>query len=222
MDTISSLSDSYANTMSEKTAQNTQTLGKDDFLKLLVAQMENQDPLNPTDPTEFTAQLSQFSSLEQLYNVNENLGALEAGIESSAGMASLGLIGKSVMSASGSFQYEGEPVQLGFEFQEEVDSALLEIRNESGATVNSIDIASPGTGEGFQDWDGTDWFGDAVPEGMYSFSVTGYKGQEAVACETTLVQSTIKGVDLSDPKNTLLMTDNGEMNLSDVNRVVSN
>jgi len=49
-------------------------MGKDDFLNLLITQLQNQDPLNPTDSTEFTAQLAQFSSLEQLGNVNENNG----------------------------------------------------------------------------------------------------------------------------------------------------
>ena len=222
MNTVSSISSTYANALHDDAAQSGQTLGKDDFLKLLVAQMENQDPLNPTDPTEFTSQLSQFSSLEQLYNVNKNLNSMQAGIESSTEMASLSLIGKSIMSASDAFQYEGKAVQLGYEFQDEVDSAVIAIRNASGKPVNSIEVDSPGSGENFADWDGTDWFGEPVPEGMYSFSVSGYTGQDEVPCENTLVQSTITGVDLSDPQNTLLLTENGEVSLSEVDRVVSN
>ncbi len=222
MNTISSISNEYANALNDEAGKKATTLGKDDFLKLLVAQMENQDPLNPTDPTEFTSQLSQFSSLEQLYNVNENLGTLQSGIDSSAEMASLGLIGKSVMSPAEGFQYQGGSVQLGYEFTDEVDSAVIEIRNESGKPVNSIEIDPSGPGEHFADWDGTDWFGETVPEGRYSFSITGYKGQEEVPCENTLVQSTITGVDLSDPEQTRLMTNNGEISLSDVDKVVSN
>ncbi len=61
---------------SETTRPTTDVLGKDDFLQLLVAQLQHQDPLKPMDSTEFTAQLAQFSSLEQLYNVNDNLGEL--------------------------------------------------------------------------------------------------------------------------------------------------
>ena len=77
-------------------------MGKDDFLNLLITQLQNQDPLNPTDSTEFTAQLAQFSSLEQLGNVNENLTELkhfQASINNSQAVA---LIGKAITAKEGS------------------------------------------------------------------------------------------------------------------------
>ncbi len=222
MNTISSISNEYANALSDEKGAKTATLGKDDFLKLLVAQMENQDPLNPTDPTEFTSQLSQFSSLEQLYNVNANLGDLQTGIESSTEMASLGLIGKRVMSDSNTFRFEGETVQLGYGFANEIDSAILKIQNDSGKTVTSLELGADNSEDNIIEWDGTDWFGNALPHGRYSFSVIGYQGQESIASDTTLVQSEITGVDLSDPKQTRLITANGEVNLADVERIVSN
>ncbi|MGD8888475.1 MAG: flagellar hook capping FlgD N-terminal domain-containing protein, partial [Desulfobacterales bacterium] len=73
-----------------------ETLDKDDFLNLLITQLQNQDPLKPTDSVEFTAQLAQFSSLEQLSNVNENLKLLQnfqASINNSQAVA---LIGKEI------------------------------------------------------------------------------------------------------------------------------
>lgn len=60
------------------TASSTSTLGKDEFLKLLVAQMQNQDPLNPMEDTEFIAQMAQFSSLEQSMNLAKTMATMQA------------------------------------------------------------------------------------------------------------------------------------------------
>lgn len=69
------------------------SLGKDDFLKLLVAQLQHQDPLNPTDPTQFMSQLAQLESLEQMQNVNSSLESLT---KSSSMQGATGLLGKRV------------------------------------------------------------------------------------------------------------------------------
>ncbi len=79
----------------ETTRSNTDVLGKDDFLQLLVAQLQNQDPLKPMESTEFTAQLAQFSSLEQLYNVNENLDDLGSNQLAMNNTQTISMIGKS-------------------------------------------------------------------------------------------------------------------------------
>ena len=77
------------------------TLGKDDFLKLFVAQLQNQDPLSPMESTEFTSQLAQFSSLEQLTNVNQNLDYLLMYQSSMNNAEAINFIGSTVK-ASGS------------------------------------------------------------------------------------------------------------------------
>jgi flagellar basal-body rod modification protein FlgD len=79
-------------------------LGRDDFLRMLVAQLEHQDPLNPQDGTEFTAQLAQFSSLEQLITIRENLDKVVQSQRELAsaiqGMASSALIGREAVVAT--------------------------------------------------------------------------------------------------------------------------
>lgn len=90
-------------------------MGKDDFLQLLVAQLKHQDPLNPMNAEEFAAQLAQFSSLEQLIQVNDNLSAQQ---EMSSAMmnvinasSALGVIGKDVLAAVSAVDYTGDPDQ---------------------------------------------------------------------------------------------------------------
>lgn len=68
---------------SSDTTSTDDIMGKEDFLTLLVTQLQNQDPLNPDDPTEFTAQLAQFSSLEQLFNINESMDEVVSSVSDS-------------------------------------------------------------------------------------------------------------------------------------------
>ena len=90
-------------------------MGKEDFLKLLVAQLQNQDPLSPDDPTEFTAQLAQFSSLEQLTSLNDSMDNLVNSNANSDRFATLNTIGKNVAYHSADFTFKGEPVELGYQ-----------------------------------------------------------------------------------------------------------
>ena len=96
MITVSALNNTAAGTAATA-AKTDNTLGQDQFLTLLVAQLQNQDPLNPTDATEFTAQLAQYSQLEQLFNLTDAMDGLTAAQTSSQKVSALSLIGKEVV-----------------------------------------------------------------------------------------------------------------------------
>ena len=87
---------SSGNTVTSTTSLKTKDLGKDEFFKLLIAQLKNQDPLNPQDGSAFAAQLAQFSSLEQLTNINTALAAQNANYASLLNAQAVNLIGKEV------------------------------------------------------------------------------------------------------------------------------
>jgi flagellar basal-body rod modification protein FlgD len=111
-------------------------LGKDDFLKLLVAQLKNQNPLNPLANDQFISQSAQFSSLEALQNINkgvEGLNSTAAGGNALAGAAPL--LGRPVAATSGSFNYTGAPVSLPYGLTAPVADAALEVTDASGAVV---------------------------------------------------------------------------------------
>jgi len=88
-----------------KMADDDSALGKDDFLKLLIAQLSAQDPLDPMGAQDFSAQLAQFSGLEQMTNVNSNLEILQKLQTASQNTSSLNLIGKTVESYGNAFSH---------------------------------------------------------------------------------------------------------------------
>jgi len=100
------------------------TLGKDDFLNLLITQLQNQDPLSPMDSTEFSAQLAQFSSLEQLSNVNENLETLLLYQGSLNNSQAVSFIGKTITASGDSVLItDGIPDNIHFELAGDASNA---------------------------------------------------------------------------------------------------
>jgi flagellar basal-body rod modification protein FlgD len=100
--TVMSVSEVYSQTSTPQTKENG-VMGKDDFLTLLVAQLQHQDPLNPAESTEFTAQLAQFSSLEQLENIDATLSGFEVYQATLNNIQSSGFIGKTVTATGSMF-----------------------------------------------------------------------------------------------------------------------
>jgi flagellar basal-body rod modification protein FlgD len=198
-----------------KNSSITQPLGKDDFLTLLVTQLKNQDPLKPSDPTEFTSQLAQYSSLEQLYNINESMKSLDDLKGVFGRLSALSLIDKYVVINSDTFQFDGQEAGLGFCFQNMVREATVYVKNDSGQILDQISVLNPSTGEHIMKWNGKDQNGRQLPPGTYFFSVIGITEAGEEVQGMPMVESRISGVDFSDSGNTLL-TNNGRVMLSEI------
>ncbi len=148
------------------------SLGKDDFMTLLVAQLQAQDPTNPMDAQDFSAQLAQFSTVEQMFNVNDNLAALQESQIALNNTSVLSLIGKTVNSTGNSFSYaEGASVDLKYNLPSDAEKVTISILNSSSQLVATIDQSDVKAGEGLFNWSGLDSNGDEVPAGDYSFNV---------------------------------------------------
>ena len=209
----------FSSQLETKKSGSEDTLGKTDFLKLLVTQLQNQDPLNPSDPTEFTAQLAQYSSLEQLTNINDSMEAFDSMQAESERLSALSLIGKNVISNADRFQYEGQPVELGYQFEDDMEQAALYVKNEAGQVVDKMQVNAPSAGEHFLSWP-QDGDSGNFTEGGYQLEVLGTKGDGTEVQGTTRVGSRVTGVDFTESGNTLL-TPNGNISLADVTRVNS-
>ncbi len=123
-------------------------LGQNDFLTLLIAQLKNQDPLNPASNTEFIAQLAQFSSLEQMTLMNVNLEkSLESNINMTEAVSNAMIInyfGKYVTAETDSFIYDGtSPVELRFDLDSVASWGTLQIIDESGNIITSVSLEHP-------------------------------------------------------------------------------
>ena len=149
------------------------SLGKDDFLQILVAQLQAQDPLAPMEGQEFASQLAQFSSLEQLTNVNDNLEASQAFDVAMSNNSAIALIGKNVDAPGNAVDLKsGEVETLSFSLDGDAADVSIDIFNSTGAIVSTIDLGAQTKGLREYVWNGTDSSGALLPAGNYTFNVT--------------------------------------------------
>jgi flagellar basal-body rod modification protein FlgD len=170
------------------------TMGKDQFLKMLVTQLRNQDPLNPMDGQEFAAQLAQFTSVEQLLNISDVLahnGDMNALLAQSvnSGVAA-GLIGKSVQAVGNTVNWDGEnAVPINFELADAAEVVSVTIRNEAGLAVRTFELTGRSSGDHSLEWDGLDASGSNVAAGSFTYEVSATD----VAGNSVEAQSYVRG-----------------------------
>lgn len=194
------------------------SLGKEDFLTLLVAQLQNQDPLNPSDPTEFTAQLAQYSSLEQLMSVNENIEGLASTSQNQQQLSALGLIGREVVVEQDEFQLGDSDVTLGYQLDAQADRVELHVQDSRGKSLAVLKPADMTAGSHFVTWDGTDSNGLPIAQGDYTLSVLALDANEEGISSQPLIKGQVTGVDLDGSQSTLV-TNAGSYSLSNVKSI---
>jgi flagellar basal-body rod modification protein FlgD len=148
-------------------------LGKDDFMKLMSAQLKYQDPINPMKNEEMAAQLAQFSSLEQMMNVNNTLEKMVSGQKPSEHMLAASLIGKRVSTDSTHFQFEkGSAPEIAFKLPNDAKSVNVAIVDSKGEVVREIELGELQKGDQSIRWDGKNSKLQEQPLGEYSYRVT--------------------------------------------------
>ncbi|AGH98455.1 flagellar hook assembly protein FlgD [Micavibrio aeruginosavorus] len=166
------------------------------FLTLLTTQLQNQDPLNPMDSTEFTNQLVQFSQVEQAINTNQKLDDLLSLQLGSISSVALGYVGMDVTYTSAEMNWDGaKPVDIFYNMESDASVAKINIYDEEGELVRSME--APRT-SGYHEvqWDGKDNSGQALPVGTYTVKVDAAdldgKPMEKI---TTAVSGNVRGIE---------------------------
>jgi flagellar basal-body rod modification protein FlgD len=177
----------------------TRVLGKDDFLRLLTVQLQHQDPLTPMENQDLIAQLAQFSSLEQLENINANLqSSMDLDLiltQVLNNTAAAGLIGKTVVAKGGAISLDSSnEVEMNFDLASAAGRVVVTVLDDTGAIVRMIEQQDVGAGRNQLIWNGLDNDGRNRGEGSYRFRVEAYDAEGESIEATPLVMGEISGV----------------------------
>jgi flagellar basal-body rod modification protein FlgD len=202
-----------------KTTQSTSDMGKDTFLKLLVTQLQYQDPMNPVENTEFTAQLAQFSSLEALTDMNESMDQLSYLQGSVNNIQSLSFIGKQVSAKGNIIHYTGEDVGIDFNLDGNASDVRVKIYTPDGTLVRTIEIGEAAQGDVECLWNGTDSSGEQVGQGRYTFAVEAIDYDGLPVTSESYTMGEVTGVRYDDGVTYLIIGDK-EVTISDVEKIL--
>lgn len=178
-------------------------LGREDFLRMLIAQLENQDPLNPQDAAEFSAQLAQFSSLEQLIGMRASVEDLAAAQGSSTALAAAGLIGRHVLAETTDFEIPaaGDAPAMYLDVPEGAEVLGIDVVDRNGRVVARAD--SPGGIGAGRHQIPLQQFSPALPPGIYSVRVQQAAGEGPLA--TALFEARVTGASVSGTVPVLML-----------------
>lgn len=184
MTTVTSTTSSTASTTSGSTSSSTSTISSDftTFLKMLTTQLQNQDPTDPIESSDYAAQLANFSQVEQQVKTNDLLTAISETLGLSGLSQYSDWVGMQVLSTGGT-TYDGvTPVSLSGSASTDADQAVLVVSDSSGNEVARQTVLTSATSF---EWDGTDGSGNALPAGAYTFELESY-GDGSLAATTSL------------------------------------
>lgn len=188
---LNDISSGYVDRNADK--EKTGELGREEFLTLLVAQLQNQDPLNPAEGTDFTSQLAQYSQLEQLMNMNESMANLSTALTDEAKGDGVDYIGKEVTGDVKTINVSSGSVTSGFYSLESSADVVVDIYDEAGNKVKRLYEGQKSAGGQLLSWDGTDMDDKNVDDGKYTYVVMADYGQ-GYETVSTLVSGTVDGV----------------------------
>jgi flagellar basal-body rod modification protein FlgD len=143
-------------------------LGKDDFLKLLLVELQYQDPTDPMDSDKILSQTSQLATLESAENTNKSLEALSASLLTSTQFSTVGAIGKIADTGSNGMIFEqGQEASFEIYFPEDIANGNVEIKDSNGNVARTIAIAPNDAGVYSFNWNGITDAGSAADSGVY-------------------------------------------------------
>jgi flagellar basal-body rod modification protein FlgD len=191
---------------------------QDRFLKLLVAQMQNQDPLNPMDNAQVTSQMAQISTVQGIEQLNTTLASLLSGMNSAQPLQAASLVGHNVLAPGSSLSLKNGGAEGGAVLAQAVDSLIVTIKDSAGRVLHTADLGAQSAGTMRFSWDGSTDSGAAAIDGNYQFSLSGNAaGQKVTPDPLTVGQVT--SVTPGDKGVTLSVGGLGDYSLSQIKQI---
>jgi flagellar basal-body rod modification protein FlgD len=191
----------------------------DRFLKLLIAQMNNQDPLNPLDNAQVTTQMAQISTVTGINSMADTVNQLMAQFSGMQTLQAAQLTGRSVLVSGNALTAGDGPATGGVQLPASVDRLSIEIRDANGQVVRTLDLGSKAQGLQSFTWDGLDGAGAAVAAGRYTFSAKALAGVQEFSVET-LSAARVEGVRSNGGALQLIVSGIGPVAYSDIKQIL--
>jgi flagellar basal-body rod modification protein FlgD len=181
------------NTNSSSAAQPAADDPQDRFLKLLVTQMKNQDPLNPLDNAQVTSQLAQISTVNGIEKLNATMESMASGFTAGQSLQAANMIGHNVLIPGSALQLAQGGGVFGVNLAQPADQVKVTILDSAGNAVQVMDIGAQAAGSLPLTWDGKTNDGATAPDGNYTVSVSALRGDQQVDAQT-LAFGMVQGV----------------------------
>lgn len=196
------------------------TLGQNDFLKLMTAQLKNQDPFAPVDNTQMVAQMAQFSSLAGISEMNTTLQAIAAKLTSASQGDAMAYVGRTVLTA-GDTAYPRTTGGLagGIELAGDAASLSVSISDANGAVLRTLSLGEQKAGTVSYDWDGSTDSGAPAGDGPFTISAVARNDAGKVVSTTPLVWAPVSTVAIADGEPILTLPGLGEVKASAVRAI---
>jgi len=209
---LAAMNPQAATTSSAQAAQN-------QFMTLLVTQMQNQDPLNPMDNSQMTSQLAQLSTVSGIDTVNTTLQSLISSYQQSQTLQATSMIGHGVLTAGNGLTLASGSAPFGVNLATAAGDVKVTIQNGAGQTVDTLDLGSQQAGVIPLAWNGTTSAGVKAPDGNYSFTVTSSTNGKTTDSASGLSYGTVQSVSSGSNGVNLNLSGGGMIGLSDVVQV---
>src|SRR5882672_1990290 len=217
--TLSGLVDS-ASTAGANNGTTTATQLSDRFLKLLVAQMNNQDPLNPLDNAQVTSQMAQISTVTGINTMSATVTQLLNQFAQMQSLQAAQLTGHNVLVAGNALTLDASgPVTGGVQLAAPADAVTVQVNDANGNVVRTLPIGSLGSGIATFKWDGSTDNGGQAAAGAYTFTLTAKSSGQAVDA-TALVARRVEGVSQSGTTVQLILSGMGPVAYTDIKQIL--
>jgi flagellar basal-body rod modification protein FlgD len=191
---------------------------EDRFLKLLVTQMKNQDPLHPMDNAQVTTQLAQISTVSGIDKLNDTMKSLSSSFLAGQSLQAASMIGHDVLVSGSTMALTGGTAGAAISLAGPADSVMVTIVGAAGDIVRSVDLGAQPAGVAAFTWNGKNDRGATAADGTYSFQVKATQGSQQVSA-TPMSIGQVAGVNLNTQGLSLSVGGVGDVNLTDVKRI---